>query len=183
MVAMAIGRHRLALLLVAAASLTGCGAGVEPDARVAHPILVVVNKCDPKMEAGEYVFPFKELRLHSAVNNYAAASNQLAAPLNPGEEVTLVEPKIQRGKWYVTVFRPTGPWQPQLVAVTGANPVDLSDGIYRLLVYEEAFYLYPPTRTEGPIRERGAPDRSSERRPVDASRPPDAGPLDHSTVQ
>jgi hypothetical protein len=186
--------HRLAPALLVAAGLVGCGEG-GPTPPPSHPVLIVVNKCDSKKENGEYVFPLKELRLHQSLSDYGAAYNRLAAPLDPGSEVTLTD--VEPRSWFVTVFRPMGPWQPQIVAVTGANPIDLSkDGIYRLLIYEEAFYLYPPTpHPDGMFRERGAdgrrdagardvmaPDNRGDRLAGDTGKPADAKPVDAQPV-
>ena len=188
---MGTGPHRLASSILVATSLAACGAAPSNDGGPpSHPVLVVVNKCDGAMENGAYVFPLQQLKLHHTIDDYPAATNLLASPLNPGEEATFAEPAIQRGSWFVTVIRPTGPWQPQPVAVTGTVPIQLDAGLYRLLVYEEAFYLYPPTpRPDGLGRERGAVDRGAadgprreatpgETRPPGEARPPDQGTVD-----
>jgi hypothetical protein len=190
---MATARHLLAPLLVVA-GLSGCGEVTPP--KPVHPILIVVNKCDSKKENGEYVFPLKELRLHQSLSNYGAASNLLVSgQLDPGAEVMLTN--ISPGSYYVTVFRPMGPWQPQLVAVTGATPIDLNQSqTYRLLIYEEAFYLYPPAPLPDGIRERGpdgrrdagtrdlvAPDRGQGDRGAGDTGQPEAKPVDARPIE
>jgi hypothetical protein len=87
--------------------------------------------------------PLEELRLHAAVDDYEDATNLLSAPLEVGD-ATFFD-GLEPGSWYVTAIRRERPLPGSpLIALTTAEPLRLSRGLYDLQVFEDFFRLYDP---------------------------------------
>ena len=155
------GRRR-ALLLALSAAFVSCGEGTPPPPPQPS-ILVIVNRSQ---------FELQQLFVHDKIDNYRGKSNLLPSPLVVDGQLTLRQPAISNGAWYVTVVREKVR-HGALVAVTTATPIDLQGGSYTLWVFDESFRLWKPERLDGGLPRDGP---SGDRRRIDLGPTTDGAP-------
>ena len=167
-------------LAVALSLLLGCAGDGGPSFN--EPLVVtLVNKgSDPGR-------PLLEAKLHSAIDNYAAAPNLLSEPLGVSEQHRMLQ--VRADSYYLTVIRrqlslPAS----ELIALTTAEAFTLSGGHVVIWVFDESFRIFAPVSAldGGPRPSDGgttgdgdaiASDAHAEG-PATADTQADAGPTD-----
>jgi hypothetical protein len=133
------GAFRAGHLLVAIGALSCWTCGEAPSPNDLGPLAVkIVNDTQ---------FDLLELRLHSALQDYADYPNIFRAPL-PVDGSTLLT-DVDPGTYYVTVFRRENfNAGARVIAVTSSELIAMTSGINEIWVYNESFRAWDPKKND-----------------------------------
>jgi hypothetical protein len=126
-----------AALLVATLGAVACGDAGPTQPNLGPPAIELVYQGTSAER------PLEQLLLHSRVDNYKGAQNQLATPLMPKDRVVIEG--FSPGGYHLTVIRkklslPVS----DMLALTTETTVSLQSGRYEIWVFDESFRVYDP---------------------------------------